>query len=222
VGAGGQSASTDPSRTGASGGAGRGEVALRSEITRAPRVAEVIAEDLAAQPDSAPTEPGVPRGLRRTGHFRTVRIPVHDRFDPTLVRALPAGGYVVDAGQTEAVRLLRRHGLVVRRLLKPAQIDAQVFRIDSVIAAPRPFQGHHEVRLEGRWATERRRVAAGAYVVAAGTPLDLLAAVLLEPESDDGLTTWNVFEGSLRVGGEYPVVRATVPVSGRQEAVDLP
>jgi len=48
--------------------AARGQtVALRSELTRSPRIEDVIAEDLAAQPDSAPTEPGVPRGLRRNG-----------------------------------------------------------------------------------------------------------------------------------------------------------
>jgi hypothetical protein len=227
VGAGARPGGTESSPAGAAGGPGRGSVALRSEITRTPRLAEVIAEDLAAQPDSAPTEPGVPRGLRRTGHFRTLRIPVHDRFDATLVRALPSGqgapgGYVVDAGQAEVARLLRRHGLLVRRLLEPAQIDAQVFRVDSVIVAPRPFQGHHETRLEGRWVTERRRVPAGSYVVPAATPLDLLAAVLLEPESDDGLAAWNLFDGSLRAGGEYPVVRATVPVSGRQEELELP
>jgi hypothetical protein len=30
---------------------------------------------------------------------------------------------------------------------------------------------------------------------------------LLEPQSDDGLVTWNVFGRTLRVGGEFPVQR---------------
>jgi hypothetical protein len=31
--------------------------------------------------------------------------------------------------------------------------------------------------------------------------------VLLEPESDDGLTTWNLFDRWLAPGSEHPVLR---------------
>jgi hypothetical protein len=76
-----------------------------------------------------------------------------------------------------------------------------------VVPAARPFQGHREVRLAGAWRAERRALAAGAYVVPAAQPLARLALVLLDPESDDGLATWNVWDAALRPGGDFPVVR---------------
>jgi hypothetical protein len=192
---------------------------LRSRmITDAP-VGPVIAEDLARVADSALTQPGVPRGLRRTGRLRTVNIPIADRFTPTMERALPAGGYVLDASQGAAVRLLRLHGVPVYQLDEPLNVDAELFTVDSVITASRAFQGHHEVRLTGHWRTERWRVPVGSYLVPAGTRADLRAFQLLEPESDDGLATWNVFDAALKAGRDFPVVRTETRAPGARHRV---
>ncbi|MDQ6924739.1 MAG: M14 family metallopeptidase [Candidatus Eremiobacteraeota bacterium] len=185
-------------------------LALRTRLTPDPRVEPVLAEDLARAPDSARTVPGVPRGLRRTGHIRTVRIPVYDRFVATRTAVLPHGGWAFAAsapGAAEAVALLQRHGIRVERLDTARAVDALVFRADSVITSARPFQGHHEVRLEGAWQPARRTLAAGSYVVPARQLLALLAAALLEPEDDDGLVTWNVWDAALKAGADFPVVR---------------
>jgi hypothetical protein len=37
--------------------------------------------------------------------------------------------------------------------------------------------------------------------------MGVVAFYMLEPESDDGLVTWNYFDSELAVGGEYPVYR---------------
>jgi hypothetical protein len=51
------------------------------------------------------------------------------------------------------------------------------------------------------------RVApAGSFLVSTAQPLGRLAVYLLDPESDDGLTTWNFFDPSLRPGAEHPAV----------------
>jgi hypothetical protein len=182
-------------------------VPLRSRLTTTPYVGDVVAEDLARAPDSVRTQPGVPRGLRRTGHFRTLRIPVYDRFEETLGAPI-AAAYVVAAADTAAVRLLRLHGVTVERMDSTWRGHVEAFVADSVVRSPRPFQGHNEARLEGRWAAGERDVPAGAYVVPGGQRLGLLAAYLLEPQSDDGLVTWNVFDASLRPGAEFPALRA--------------
>jgi len=72
-------------------------IAVRSELITTPRVMDVIKEDLEKTGDSSLTQPGVPRGERRTGRFRTVRMPVYDRFTSTLDRTPPAA-YVVAPG----------------------------------------------------------------------------------------------------------------------------
>jgi hypothetical protein len=41
----------------------------------------------------------------------------------------------------------------------------------------------------------------------------VLAMYLLEPESDDGLVTWNFFDRSLTPGAEFPVLRLAEPLS---------
>ncbi|HKG95698.1 MAG TPA: M14 family metallopeptidase [Gemmatimonadaceae bacterium] len=196
-------------------------VPIRAELTRAPYSGEVVAEELAPDPDSVPDEPGVPRGLRRTGRFHARRMPVHDRFDPTLRRARPEG-YALDAGQEEVVRLLRLHGVVVERLTGDARARVQAFVVDSAARSARPFQGHNEVRLAGRWRGgdrgEERLLPAGGFVVPAAQPLGVLAMYLLEPESDDGLAVWNVFDRWLRTGAEFPVLRVMEPVRAPRRA----
>ena len=53
------------------------------------------------------------------------------------------------------------------------------------------------------------------YVVRAAQPLGILALYLLEPQSDDGLVTWNFTDPWLR-SGQFPILRVveriTVPL----------
>jgi hypothetical protein len=190
-------------------------VPIRSVLTRHPYTGEVVAEDLAATRDSSPTQPGVPHGLRRTGHFRTLRLPVHDHFEPVLLVTPPAA-YALGGGDSAAVRLLRLHGVEVERLTAARTATVARFAVDSVVHAEQPFQGHHETRVVGRWSDTRTPLAvslpAGSYVVRTAQPLGLLAVYLLEPESDDGLTTWNVFDGGLHAGGRHPVLQLVEPL----------
>jgi hypothetical protein len=144
-------------------------------------------------------------------------MPVYDRFAPTLGRQLPFA-YALGPEHDAALRLLRLHGVVVERLDGEMATQVERFTVDSVVRAPRTFQRHREVRLEGRWARETRTLPAGTVVVRTGQPLSILAAYLLEPESDDGLTTWNLFDAMLRPGGVHPVMRVAAPVTGRVSA----
>jgi hypothetical protein len=182
---------------------------------QASRREPVLVEQVERTADtSRVSEPGVPRGLRRTGRVRTMTMPVYDRFAPTLTRALPYA-YALSREHEPAARLLRLHGVVVERL--DAEWTAQVerFTLDSVVRSPRVFQRHNEMRVVGRWSRDTQTLPAGTIVVRTGQPLSVLVAYLLEPESDDGLTTWNFFDAALRVGATHPVVRVAQPVVGR-------
>jgi hypothetical protein len=204
-----------PAALRASSGGVLAPVPVRAELTRTPYRGPVVAEDLERTGDSALTQPGVPRGVRRTGRFRTVELPIHDRFTPVLVRPLP-WAYLLGAGDTAAVRRLELHGIRVQRATVPAEVDVRAFVIDSIAHAPRPFQGHTETSVAGRWIERRQRIEVGSYVVPTAQPLALVAAYLLEPESDDGLVTWNVFDAALRRGAEFPVLGAlAAPVAAR-------
>ena len=187
-------------------------IPLRSRMTTHPLEEVVVYEDLVHTGDSSRTQPGVPLGIRRTGHYRSARMKVYDRFEPTLERRPPAA-YVLRAGDSVAVRLLEEHGVKVRRVDAEREARVQLFTIDSVVTAQRPFQGHREVRLEGKWSERGQDIAAGSYIVPVAQPMGLVAFYMLEPESDDGLVTWNFFDSELAQGAVYPIYRVmdTVP-----------
>ncbi len=194
-----------------------GAVPIRARLSQQPSRQPVLVEVLAATGDSSQTQPGVPRGIRRTGRMLSQTMPVVDRFDAMLTRTLPSGGWAIDAaapGADSAVKLLRAHGVRVERVDAVPATEVETFRADSVVRSSRAFQGHQEVRLEGSWRTERRALA-GVHLVRAAQPLALLALELLDPQSDDGLATWNVFDVALRPGGDFPVVRLGTAPGGR-------
>jgi len=187
----------------------RPQIALAADLPKTAAAAPVIFEMLARTGDSSRTQPGVPKGLRRTGDMRTRLMPVFDRFVPTFVRRMPAAYYLSDS---TALALLRLHGVRVERLGAndhPSHVER--FAVDSVVRSPRPFQGHNEVRVIGRWeATGPQRDVPNEYVVRTNQPLGRLAMYLLDPESDDGLVTWNAFDAYL-AKRNYPVTRSPAP-----------
>lgn len=183
-------------------------VPIRSAPLARPDSVEVIAEAIERLSDSSRTEQGVPRGRKRTGRFTPVRMPVYDRFSPTLF-APPPFAYLLAPGDTQTVRLLRLHGVKVDSLAATQLAVAETFVADSAIASPRQFQGHRELRVVGRWMSEQRELRPGSYIVPTSQPLGSIIIYLLEPLSDDGLVTWNFYDDAFHSGGAYPVLRVT-------------
>ena len=181
-------------------------IAVRSELVASPPKLDVIKEDLEKTGDSSLTQPGVPRGERRTGRYRTVRMPVYDRFSSTRDRVPPAA-YVIAPEDTAVVTLLRLHGIRVDRSDTAWAARGESFAIDSIITNPRPFQGHHEIRLKGHWERGLQALPSRSFIVSTAQSRGTLIVYLLEPESEDGFTTWNFFDSHIRKGGKYPVRR---------------
>jgi hypothetical protein len=185
-------------------------VPVQSRFTSRPDTQLVIVERLERVADStAVTQPGVPRGLRRTGEFTAQRMPVVDRFEGVVNRPLQ-GGYLIEGDWPKVRELLTAHGIPFRPAGE-AEWTASEFVVDTVIASGRPFQGHREVAVRGQWQPATRRFAPGSIVVMPGSGNDLLTMLLLDPESDDGFLTWNVFDSALAKGKAAPVVRLSSP-----------
>lgn len=169
------------------------------------------------------SEPGVRCGFKRSGRMITVKMPVKVTFDATL-SVVPPVAYIIPKNvmPDSVLHRLRLHGVVVEEAKAPATLDGvQVFSIDSMIKRGNPFQGHSEVRLEGTWRAESPASALGdIYVVRTTQPLGVLVVELLEAQSDDGLVTWNFFDGVLDAAMKNPtgqrtfsVLRATKPIA---------
>ena len=131
-------------------------------------------------------------------------------FAVTRSAAMPKGWLIpTNPRLTAAVERLRLHGLKVEEISTPAQVSVERFTITAYTRAERVFQGHREARRKGSFDVAQLSVAPGALFVPADQPLARLAFYLLEPESDDGLVTWNIIEEGLAAGEAYPVYRVT-------------
>ena len=199
----------------AAGTAARG-VVLDTRPTTRPFSDSVLVEELLADPDSLGAEPGVPLGIKRSGRIRPQWMPVYDRFESTRESTVPAGGWLVEARDTAVLALLERHGVTIRpRVPSRRSFDVERFELDSVDRAARAFQGHREVTVMGRWVRVRMLASPDFRWIPGTQRQVLVAAQLLEPQSNDGATTWNVFDDRLLLGKYHPVMRVVTSLTSR-------
>ncbi len=180
-------------------------VAVQGRLTTTPRTGEVLVERLERTGDTLQTEAGLRRGLRRTGDIRPVRMPIVDRFETAREAHVPAA-FALDARDSTVVALLQEHGVEVRRLASPWRGTADLFTPDSIVRAARAFEGHRDVQpLTGRWSSASVDLPVGTWIVDGDQRLARLMMVLLHPESDDGVVTWNLLDDRLAAGQPVPV-----------------
>ena len=145
-------------------------------------------------------------------------------FTATRSQSLPKGWLIPKTlvgtpRLAAALDRLRWHGIKIQEFANDQQLAVERFSIEEITKAPRPFQGHQEARLKGTFARAQLTVDAGSLYVPANQPLARLAFYLIEPESDDGLVTWNVIDEGLAVGQTYPIYRV---VDSRSVVVRTP
>jgi hypothetical protein len=152
-------------------------------------------------------------GTRRVvgDEWTTETMQVRVSFESKRQVALPAAWALPEPGP-EVLKRLAWHGLQVIHLEEEVTSTLDVFEIEEVRRAKRLFQGHHETSVRGDWRTREGTLPAGTVLVSALQPRVRVAAQLLEPESEDGLVTWNFFDDHLAEAAEgqpglYPVLR---------------
>jgi hypothetical protein len=180
-----------------------------------------IDSDFKALPDKVEILVGQVTKLQnpRSGRQMTAMVP--DKFTPVQMldygmfaprRFVPAAkAYLFPAGpgSRQIIVNLQLHGVIVEELTQPLKTEVQSFVIRVVTHAARPFQGHSETQLTGEYRSETAEYPTGTLLVRCAQSLGPLASNLLEPESDDGLTTWNFVDSSLKPGNVHPIRRLT-------------
>ena len=149
----------------------------------------------------------------RTGNIVKYNdIDYYAKFEAEVESTLPRG-YVIPAEFTAIVENLKKHGIKVVQLTKAQTFTGEVFLIKKFEKDKRTFQGHALANAEGKFSTASRKFKKGDYVVDIAQPLSNLIFYLLEPQSDDGLLTWNFFDSYLEKNNisnksvEYPVFK---------------
>jgi hypothetical protein len=167
------------------------------------------------------------RRARPTERTRTYAdVPYLARWAPTRSVRYPQG-YLIATPDAAVLGNLLAHGITVERLVEPATVRAEGFTVTALTGAPRSNQGHYTTSVTGEYGEVEREFAAGTLLVRTAQVLGPLAAALLEPESDDGLVTWNFFDRYLAAqwGSQpqaYPVYRLLAMPTLVAEVVTAP
>ncbi len=186
------------------------ELGIDIEIRALPENVEILVGDV--------TKVLNPKSGREMSVMAPMAVPVSMKdygvFEATRWLVMPKG-WVIPKNSADSPRLaaaidrLRAHGIKLQEFGSDQQLSVERFSITELIKAPRAFQGHQEARLKGAYAKAQLSLGAGSLFIPANQPLARLAFYLLEPESDDGLVTWNVIDEGLAVGAAYPIYRVT-------------
>jgi hypothetical protein len=118
--------------------------------------------------------------------------------------------YLVPDKLGQVASMLEQHGIQKEKLSAAREMEVEVYRVDKITKTAM-FQKHQPVELGVTQRTEKRCLDAGTLLVRTAQPLGNLACFLLEPQSIDGLATWNFLDEALKEGGDYPIVRVLDP-----------
>jgi hypothetical protein len=86
------------------------------------------------------------------------------------------------------------HGIKIEKLTEKSKIEAESFNIAELKGAQRLNQGHYNNTITGNFVKDTIDFEAGSIIVRTAQALANLAAYLLEPQSNDGLMTWNFLD----------------------------
>lgn len=149
----------------------------------------------------------------RTGKiYRFDDVTYHARFEPTIESTIP-NGYIIPASFSKLVENLIRHGVKVDTLAKSQSYTGELFQIEKFEIAKQSFQGHAMAQADGKFIGATRKFKKGDFFIATAQPLANLIFYLLEPQSDDGLLTWNFLDDYIEKNKrenqslEYPVFK---------------
>jgi hypothetical protein len=134
------------------------------------------------------------------------------KFDATVSTTLPRG-YFLPKSMKYIAEHLRKQGIKVTELKKRKRAIGEVFMLRELKISRRKFEGHNMATAVGKYVPKTKTFKKGDYWIDMAQPLTNLAFYMLEPQSDDGLLTWNFFDKYLRAIGvgkktvEYPIFK---------------
>lgn len=105
----------------------------------------------------------------------------------------PPLGYLIPPEWTEAIELVKLHGLRGERLTEPYSGEVESYRFHDVSFASRPFEGRTAPEFKLDLVVERRAFPAGSVLVPLDQPGAKVAMHLFEPEAPDSLVRWGFF-----------------------------
>lgn len=137
----------------------------------------------------------------------------YSAFKPIIYATLPKG-YVFPASLGHLVPHLQRLGVQVTTLQAAQTYKGEQFLVRQLELSKQAYERHDLVTLAGSFEAATQDFPAGSFYVSLEQPLANLIFYLLEPQSDDGLVTWNFLDkalydlGVLKGSVVFPIFKA--------------
>jgi hypothetical protein len=130
--------------------------------------------------------------------------------------------YLIRQPDPDIEEILLRHGLLLEKLTEAVTLKVETFKPTKLKSEEGLFQGHHTTSIEGDYEIAEIKFPKGTLFITTSQQLGSLAAYLLEPESCDGLLTWNFFDRYMVSQWRhklltYPVYRLLAPANLAKE-----
>ncbi|MEO7530523.1 MAG: M14 family metallopeptidase [Sediminibacterium sp.] len=143
-----------------------------------------------AKPDGSKTY------IRNANVVSLDSVTYYGEFKDTVQSTVPRG-YIIPASQSLIAEHLRKQGVKVEEVEKEEKLSGEIFMVEKLTKAGRKFEGHFMASAEGKFEAATKTIQKGDFKVDMAQPLANLIFYMLEPQSDDGLLTWNFFDAYL-------------------------
>lgn len=120
--------------------------------------------------------------------------------------SIPAA-YIIPDSLSELLSLLDAQGIRYSRTEQTQTMNVQRFKITENKQSKYEFQKHKMRTLEGNFESQAMEIPAHAILVSMNQPLSRIIFYLLEPESEDGVVTWNFLDEHFGDGTYYPILK---------------
>jgi len=136
----------------------------------------------------------------------------YSKFEATVESTIPRG-YIIPKEMKAIADHLKKQGVIVSEIESRKEYKGEVFEITKFEKSQRQFEGHNMARVEGDFKESTKMANEGDFLVDMAQPLTNLIFYMLEPQSDDGLVTWNFFDEYFEKNGVnekkviYPVFK---------------
>lgn len=133
------------------------------------------------------------KNYKKSDRQKNVTIPYFIDFFPLKSVRIPFA-YLININDPAITGLLKMHGLKIEKLTHDSKIQVERFDISDLKGAGRLNQGHYTNTIKGKFQADTIDFPAGTILVRTAQPLSNVASYLLEPQSNDGLVTWNFLD----------------------------
>jgi hypothetical protein len=133
------------------------------------------------------------KSYKKTDRQKTVSVPYYIDYYPIKNVRFPYA-YILTTSDPQISGLLKMHGIKIEKLNDNSRIEVERFSIAELAGTQRLNQGHYNNTITGNYVKDTIQFEAGSIVVRTAQPLANLVVYLLEPQSNDGLMTWNFLD----------------------------